>query len=162
MKILKTLIVMLMCASASAKPVSNATTEPAFRSSIVEQGNGTYLYSYTVDPWKLATTKDLSNFNVFWCEDVVAYNFKSNIGFDLELESGYVSFVNLEGDNNDTTITFSFESANVPTDGIVTYKAGRTTWESAAKVPSCNVIPETSSASLLAGTAILFLLRRRR
>lgn len=159
MKLLKTLIVMLMCASASAKPITD--TSPAFRSSIVDQGNGTYLYMYSVDPWKLAK-QDLSNFSVFWCDAVSASNFESNIKFDLELTDEYVKFDDLEDDNNDITITFSFESANVPTDGIVRYKAGRNVWESAAQVPSCNAIPETSSTSLLAGTAILFLLRRRR
>jgi hypothetical protein len=160
MKLIKTLAAIFLCAFASAAPIQN--TEPAFRSSIVDQGNGTYLYTYSVDPWKLATTKDLSNFNVFWCEDVVAYNFKSNIGFDIELEKGYVSFVNLESDNNDTTVTFTFESANIPTDGIVTYKAGKDVWDSVAKVPSCVTIPETSTTGLLAGAFALLFLRRRR
>jgi hypothetical protein len=150
---------MSMCAIASAKPVTD--TSPAFRSSIVDQGNGTYLYMYSVDPWKLAK-QDLSNFSVFWCGSTSASDFESSIKFTLELTDEYVKFDSLESDNNDTTITFSFESANVPTDGVVTYKAGRTTWESAAQVPSCNVIPETSSTSLIGGTAILFLLRRRR
>jgi len=156
---MKTLIVMLMCAVASAKPITDTT--PAFRSSIVDQGNGIYLYMYSVDPWKLSK-QDLSNFSVFWCDAVSASNFESNIKFDLELKDDYVKFDDLEDDNNETTINFSFESINTPTDGIVTYKAGRNVWESAAQVPSCNVIPETSSTSLLAGAAILFLLRRRR
>jgi len=159
MKLMKTLIMVLMCAVASAKPITD--TLPAFRSSIVDQGNGTYLYIYSVDPWKLAK-QDLSNLTVFWCDEVSAYNFESNIKFDIEIEDDRVIFDDLEDDNNDTTLTFSFESANIPTDGIVSYKAGKSTWESVAKVPSCIVVPETTTSSLLAGSAVLLLTYRRR
>lgn len=148
----------MLCVTASAKPITD--TSPAFRSSIVDQGNGTYLYMYSVDPWKLSK-HDLSNFGIFWCKGVSAKNFKSNISFDLEIDDDYVKFDDLEDDNNDTTITFSFVSSHIPTNGIVTYKAGRNVWESAAKVPSC-AIPETSTLSLFVISLLSLTYRRRK
>lgn len=160
MSLLKSIIILLVYAGATtAATISNSAS--AFKSSVVDQGDGTYLYSYSVSPWKLATKRDLSNFIVFWCCDVVAYNYGGSIDFDLEVEDDRVVFDDLEDDNNTTTITFFFESVNIPMDGIVSYKAGRDTWRSATKVPSCAIIPEPASVSLLVVAGILFLTRRR-
>ena len=155
---------MLMCASASATNV--AYNGSAFRSATV-YADGKYTYSYSLDLWKL-TSQELQSFNVFWCGGATGHSFNSSIEFDsLDKREDQVIFYDFESDDDDDddddgneTITFSFKSINAPVDGIVTYKAGATTWQTVAKVP-CAAIPEPSSALLLGLSTLLLTYRRR-
>lgn len=80
-KIIKSIILALLCTAASASSV--VYNGSAFRSTTSYE-NGKYTYLYSIDLWKL-TSSELYTFNVFWCNGSTANSFQSNIEFETDI-----------------------------------------------------------------------------
>lgn len=151
---------LLLAVSVANASVTNTYDDITITSSVVHNQSGNYTYSYNITP-ALFTKQDISHFEIFFCGDINITNMSSNIRFTDELKDESFKFDNLEGKNNNKELWFTFDSVNAPTTGSVAVKYGRTKAFTKAQVPSCAVIPETST-TILAFLGGVLLLRRRR
>lgn len=151
---------LLLAVSVANASVTNTYDDITITSSVVHNQSGNYTYSYNITP-ALFTKQDISHFEIFFCNGINITNMSSNIRFTDELKDESFKFDNLEGKNNNKELWFTFDSVNAPTTGSVAVKYGRTEAFTKAQVPSCAVIPE-SSTMILAFLGGVLLLRRRR
>jgi hypothetical protein len=154
-KIIKLLILSALLCRANTLVIDSTS----FRTSSTYQGDGTYLYFYSIDPWELSK-KDLSNFQIFWCPEVEIYNLESNIAFETSYEYDKLVFENLENDNNNKVVYFSFESKYVPVAGTIQFKLGKDIFLHKGVVPGCIPEPSTSFVLLISMIGLMFIRKR--
>jgi|694.fasta_scaffold95412_3 hypothetical protein len=160
MKLKLLLLSLLIATNAANARVTTTYDDTYVSSSVVYNGIGLYTYSYNITP-ELFTTYDISNFEIFFCEDAKILNARSNIRFTEELGDRFFKFDSIEDDNNDKQLWFTFDSPNAPEIGDVAVKYARTETFAKEYVPSCVTIPEPSVVGL-SFLGMLLLLRRKR
>lgn len=109
---------------------------------------------------RLIEKKELSHFEVFYCEEVAILSPESTLRFQTETESGGFKWDSLKG-NSSGVVSFSFFSKNTPILGNGEIKFGTSVFQDTVIVPSCNTIPETSTIGLLF-CGLLLTTRRKR
>lgn len=155
-----TLLSLLASAVTCFASVVTTFNNSSVTSSVVSNKNGLFTYTYNISPYKF-TKKDISYFEIEFCDDVEIINPTSNIRFEEEYEDDSYKFDSLENDNNSTDLWFKFDSPNAPEMGDVIVKYGNTESYANVNVPSCIAVPEASTLSFaILGT--MLLLRRRR
>jgi hypothetical protein len=147
-------------------------TLTTFGAVVVVNNNGRYLHTTTTlidDGWfeyiyviqpKNIELKNLSFFEVFFCDDAFILSPESTLRFKAEYSNTGFKWDSLKGDNDDI-VYFTFLSKYAPILGDASFKMGRTTYFDKALVPSCVQIPEVSTLGFF-GLGLITILRRKR
>jgi len=163
MKIKTAAIALALITYSNGAVLLNVPYQSGAITSLVQQFEHGYLYTYTYDRSELQySSQDLSHIIIFVCETFNPSNITTTgdvmIG-NLDQKVGEFKFDDLS-DNQPNTFSLSFESINTPHFGDMKLKYGSNTETINTIVPSCQIIPEIKSTTL--GLIGVLLLRRRR